>query len=171
MAGKNSTERICTIRYRFWENSSASMVICKSMKTTPEMIKELRAHAYTCDLQSETKLWNEIADRLEDLHRKGKWRCFHCDEVFKTKDEARAHFGPSECSVTACQVDAAHLRDLEKQLSSYRNEDTDLHRQIASMESSHQQAFMRAEEIGYSRGLKDGRELVKAKPNMIARAL
>ena len=91
--------------------------------------------------------------------RRKSWRCFHCDEVFRSVRAAKAHFGNNECAEPACQIDAQQLRDLEEQLSRYRNEDTDLHRQIASMESAHQRALMRAEEDGYAKGLRDGRQI------------
>ena len=83
------------------------------------------------------------------------WRCFHCDETFADAAEAALHFGPRIYSDPACRVDAEHLRELERQLDGYREEDTDLHRQIAAMECRHQQAVMRAEETGYARGLRD----------------
>ena len=83
------------------------------------------------------------------------WRCFHCDETFADAAEAALHFGPRIYSDPACSVDAEHLRELERQLDGYREEDTDLHRQIAAMECRHQQALMRAEETGYARGLRD----------------
>lgn len=86
----------------------------------------------------------------------GEWRCFHCELVCTNWMQARMHFGPSLYSAPACQIDAAHLRDLEAQLSRYREEDTDLHRQIHGMQSEHQQALLREEEKGYRRGLADG---------------
>lgn len=83
------------------------------------------------------------------------WRCYHCDEVFKDKVSAGQHFGPYECSTPACQIDTDHLRQLESQLSKYREEDTDLHREIHRLQSEHHSALMRAEESGYAKGLKD----------------
>jgi hypothetical protein len=85
------------------------------------------------------------------------WRCFHCNEVFRSESKAREHFGPTECAPTSCQVSPEQLRDLEKQLSAYRNEDTDLHRQIARLESELFTATRKAEEEGYARGLRDSR--------------
>jgi hypothetical protein len=69
-------------------------------------------------------------------------------------------------STPACQIDAAKLRDLEKQLTLYRQEDSDLHRQIRSLESAHQTALMRAEESGYAKGLREYTEAV----NLLSRA-
>ena len=90
---------------------------------------------------------------------KKTWRCFHCDEVFTDPAAARDHFGESVLDQPACQTDALRLRALEKELRRYRNEDTGLHRQIAHLKTEHAQALLRAEEAGYAKGLKDGRNL------------
>lgn len=87
------------------------------------------------------------------------WRCFHCDEVFRGALRASLHFGNYQNATPACQIDAAHLRELEKQLARYREEDTDLHRQIHRLQSEHGAALRRAEESGYAKGLQDGRNL------------
>ena len=92
-------------------------------------------------------------------HAKKSWRCFHCDEVFTDKLEAECHFGRSLESTTACQIDAKHLRALERELRRYRNEDTDLHRHIHHLEFKHSQELRREEERGYAKGLRDGRTL------------
>ena len=83
------------------------------------------------------------------------WRCFHCGETFVDAADAAMHFGQRIYSDPACHVDAERLRELERQLDGYREEDTDLHRQIAALECRHQQDVMRAEEAGYARGLRD----------------
>lgn len=100
-----------------------------------------------------------ISEAVLILREKEGWRCFHCDEVFHSTDEAREHFGDTPCSTPLCQVDLEQIRDLENQLRLYRDEDTDLHRKIASMETQHTIDLMRAEEQGYARGLRDGRTL------------
>lgn len=86
------------------------------------------------------------------------WRCFHCDEVFTDRNAAMTHFGKSEHREAACTIDVARLRDLEDQLQSYRNEDTELYRQIARMQSDHATALRREEEKGYARGLEDAKK-------------
>ncbi len=70
------------------------------------------------------------------VRRQHPWRCFHCDEVFWCPSAAADHFGHSECSTAACQIDAMAVREMERQLASYRAEDTDLHRQIHSMSAA-----------------------------------
>ena len=84
------------------------------------------------------------------------WRCFHCCEVFTDPAEAALHFGTRIYDAPACQVDVAKLRDLERQLDRYREEDTDLHREIHRLHSDYQTKLMREEEKGYARGLHDG---------------
>jgi len=65
-----------------------------------------------------------------------------------------------------CQIFGKTVRAMEDEISRYRNEDTDLHRQIAHMQTEHNTALMRAEESGYAKGLRDGRELA---PNEFVR--
>ena len=85
------------------------------------------------------------------------WRCFHCDQVFTEREAAEAHFGTSVLCAPLCQVYGTTVRNLENELSRYRAEDTDLHRQIAHLKTAHTQALMRAEEAGYAKGLSAGR--------------
>lgn len=89
------------------------------------------------------------------------WRCFHCDEVFRSPRLAAEHFGDEMYSTPACQIGGLRpmvtlIRDQERQLRSYRAEDTNLLRALWSIESDHRQALRREEERGYERGLKDG---------------
>jgi len=65
-------------------------------------------------------------------------------------------------STTTCQIDASKFREMESELAKYRAEDTDLHRQIHRMEGEHLRALMGAEESGYAKGLRDGKELQAA---------
>ncbi len=87
------------------------------------------------------------------------WRCFHCDEVFTDPKEARTHFGAIQGDKAVCALSSDEIRHMEWCLRRYREEDTDLHRQIAHMQCEHTQALMRAEESGYAKGLRDGRAL------------
>jgi len=87
------------------------------------------------------------------------WTCFHCGEHFPGNAggvyAARLHFGASIHDQPKCQISAYRLRAMETELRRYREEDTDLHRQIARMQADHAIALRRAEEKGYARGLKD----------------
>jgi len=84
------------------------------------------------------------------------WRCFHCDETFTDAAEAALHFGTTQAQQPACQLNLKWLRYIERQLERYREEDTDLHRQIHAMASRHQTELRQEEEKGYARGLRDG---------------
>jgi hypothetical protein len=102
-----------------------------------------------------------------------EWRCYFCDEVFTTPGAAADHFGASLHDKPGCLIDyqvaveeggkpergrglLMALRKAEAELIRYREEDTDLHRQIHGMQSAHNTALMREEEKGYARGLRDG---------------
>lgn len=90
-----------------------------------------------------------------------KWRCFHCDEVFSSRQFAVIHFGLDGTALPACKI-AAHeghlityIRDLEARLDRYRADDSDVMRSIYTLEADHRQALSRAEEEGYNRGVRD----------------
>jgi hypothetical protein len=90
------------------------------------------------------------------------WRCFHCGEVFRSRVRAELHFGWTANATPACKVSAKDMREMEVLLKQYREEDTALHRELARLRSEQFQALRRAEELGYSRGLQDGRTLAPA---------
>ena len=87
--------------------------------------------------------------------RIGPWKCFHCNEVFTDPKEAEEHFGKSEAVTTICKRDAYYIREIERQIDLYREEDTVLHRQINELRGRQHLDQQRAEELGYSRGLRD----------------
>lgn len=91
----------------------------------------------------------------EPLASDGPWRCFHCNELLTTETEATLHFGKNERHSPACQIDIAEYRKMEERMHSYVAEDSDLHREMYAMSSSHQIALKREEEKGYARGLRD----------------
>jgi hypothetical protein len=86
------------------------------------------------------------------------WTCFHCGETFLGQQAARLHFGASIEDEPKCQISAHRLRAMEAELNRYRDEDTDLHREIARMQSDHAIALRREEEKGYARGLEDAKK-------------
>lgn len=100
-----------------------------------------------------------------------RWRCFHCNETF-TKDQeehARDHFGRVPNDVPVCLIKEPGeysllrvLRILEHQIAMYRAEDTDLLRAMCSMAADHRVLLVEQEQIGYDRGLRDGRVLSAA---------
>jgi hypothetical protein len=84
------------------------------------------------------------------------WRCFHCEATFTDAESAREHFGNSERQGPICEIDAARFRETEAMLARYREDDTDLHREIYGMQARHGVELRREEEKGYARGLADG---------------
>lgn len=90
-----------------------------------------------------------------------QWRCFHCDEVFRSANEARIHFGGGSFEDAGCVLKDYEngllgiIREQQEQLERFRAEDTDLLRVIATMEADHRQAVIRAEEEGYNKGVRD----------------
>jgi hypothetical protein len=90
------------------------------------------------------------------------WRCFHCDEVFTSRQDGWHHFGRDESATPACKIKAAGeyalleaLRNAEDQLSRYHAEDSDTARAMHAVAADNQVALRREEEKGYARGLKD----------------
>ena len=88
-----------------------------------------------------------------------EWRCFHCDEVFTEHKAAQEHFGHSVLCVPVCQIYSTTIRNMEREIRDYRQEDTALHRQIENLKSEHAQAVRRAEELGYDRGIREAGRL------------
>lgn len=90
------------------------------------------------------------------------WVCFHCGEHFPGnlggQKAARLHFGASIYDEPKCQISAHRLRYMEVELRRYREEDTDLHREIARLKCEHATALRREEEKGYERGLRDAQK-------------
>ncbi len=91
---------------------------------------------------------------------KKTWRCFHCDQVFRSEHQAGIHFGSDEAATCACVLPheqhlVEHIRDLEAQLDSYRADNVPILKSIMALEGDHRQALLRAEETGYSRGVRD----------------
>lgn len=97
-----------------------------------------------------------------------QWRCFFCDEVFTRRQDAAEHFGcfdSCEADTPACQIKAheghlvKYIRKLEKELSRYVREDSDVMRSIMTLEAEHQASLRREEEKGYERGARDMKAL------------
>lgn len=94
------------------------------------------------------------------------WRCFHCDATF-TKAQAKhaaEHFGRDEGQTPVCMMRVpgeagllAALRKAQDELASYRAEDTALMRAIGCQAADYEQRLIRAEELGYARGLRDAK--------------
>lgn len=75
------------------------------------------------DLRKETADSLSLLRRqVEELEAKREWRCFHCNQVFSTRESAEAHFGrrttePPECAPYLAWVKEARI-EARKQLES-----------------------------------------------------
>lgn len=95
--------------------------------------------------------------------------CFHCGDKFTNVGTAREHFGGEMYSLTGCQIKFGAergilmaLRKAEDELARYRDDDTVAYRELATMQGRHSDALRDAEELGYERGLRDGRKMETA---------
>lgn len=96
-----------------------------------------------------------------------RWRCFHCDELFTSAAKARVHFGYDDHATPACIVVGAagslieKLREAEKEVAdawfAIQEETLDCHKALYAQSSRHHAELRAAEELGYERGLRDGR--------------
>lgn len=90
------------------------------------------------------------------------WVCFHCGEHFPStfagQQAARHHFGDYPTEDPICRIPAKQFRATQDLLHWYQSEDTDLHREIARMQTDHAVALRREEEKGYARGLADAQK-------------
>lgn len=96
----------------------------------------------------------------------GPWLCFHCEEVFTDREQARLHFGADSTTDPICKLRMPGeyhlinvLRDQEQQLERYRAEDSEILRAMYSMQAEHGAALRREEEKGFERGVKDMRKM------------
>lgn len=96
------------------------------------------------------------------------WRCFHCDEVFTDRTLACEHFGADEFADPACQIKMgaersllSALRHAEKDAAdawcAIQNETTDAAKAYYAQAGRHGEQLRATEELGYERGLADGR--------------
>jgi hypothetical protein len=93
-----------------------------------------------------------------------QWRCFHCDDLFRSPHAAAIHFGSFMDAKPACLLPheqhlVEHIRDLERQLDSYRDDRDQIMRAIVTLEGEHARALRDEEEKGYARGLRDALKL------------
>jgi hypothetical protein len=94
------------------------------------------------------------------------WRCFHCGDTFTKAQRqwARYHFGSNEGEQPVCLIRSAGedallvaMRNMQDELARHRAEDSDLIRAMWSMQADHRSALLRAEEGGYTKGVRDAR--------------
>lgn len=101
----------------------------------------------------------------------GGWTCFHCGETFTTVGGARDHFGADPIAEPGCLIKVQlgaergllmRLREAESELARAMEEDTAIHRAMHAQQSRHARALETAEEAGYERGLRHGRNYKEA---------
>lgn len=96
-----------------------------------------------------------------------EWRCFFCDEVFTSAEEAATHFG-GVLDLPGCKLSAmeggilAMYREAQRELEAYRAEDTKLIREVYALGAAHHCHAREEEEKGYARGLADGRAIASS---------
>lgn len=99
-----------------------------------------------------------LRDRLRAVAAEmGPWRCFHCGEVFTTREAAALHFGTSEVQEPLCTVTAERYREVERRLDEYRNEADATSRTFFAMGAKAQEMATIAEQKGYDRGIADAK--------------
>lgn len=102
----------------------------------------------------------QLRKELEEAKNDG-WTCYHCGEKFITHTHAKLHFGiPHSGAQPACVIKAEqglvkYIRELELRLGKAMEEDSDVLRDLALQRCEKANAVSDAEELGYSRGLKD----------------
>lgn len=110
----------------------------------------------------------KLASEPDAIGPRLEWRCYHCGDVFTDDRCARLHFGRDEDSAPACQIKAGAeqgllgaLRDAEYAANDAQqamaNECTDAARAYYAATTRHAAALRSVEELGYERGLADGR--------------
>jgi hypothetical protein len=93
------------------------------------------------------------------------WRCYHCDVVFTNRNHAAEHFGEDESATVACKLSRTDghfvtlVRELQRELATYRREDNHVLRAWHSREADHADAARRAEEDGYNRGVIEAKKM------------
>lgn len=92
------------------------------------------------------------------------WRCFHCDEVFITKDAAQEHFGLDMLCAPGCCINLAEYRRMEEVHQQHLSETDEASKTFHAMRSDHHRALIKAEQDGYDKGLADGRALASVPP-------
>lgn len=95
---------------------------------------------------------------------KKQWRCYFCDEVFRSRDKAALHFGCFE----ACEVDEPacklmqhqerfmeYVRGLEQEIRLYQDDNTPLQKAMWDLSDTMNSKVKEAEEKGYAKAVQD----------------
>ncbi len=108
---------------------------------------------------------------MNDTYERPKhgWTCFHCGETFTTLGGARNHFGFEPSADPACRIKlgaerglVTHIRKLEDEVArltfELHNDGADACKSYRAALARYQSQLQSAEELGYERGLLDGRK-------------
>ena len=126
-------------------------------RTAPDAVNATAQFNHFCLFRAEAILAAlRASDQSYEAHP--EWRCFHCDEVFATREAAQEHFGPNEDHQPACQIDITKFREMESFCARCLAEDSDKDREFHGMRADHAQALIAEEQKGYDKGVKDGRQ-------------
>jgi hypothetical protein len=95
------------------------------------------------------------------MSNRKQWRCFHCDRVFRSEEQARIHFGIDQFKTPGCLLSNAdghlleYVRKLEAEIEEYRRESHDLLLAAHSAYMDARQIEPIAEQRGYDKGVSD----------------
>lgn len=93
-----------------------------------------------------------------------QWRCYFCDEVFRSKEKAALHFGvfnACEADEPACKLMQhqerfiEYVRGLEEEIRQYQNENTPLQLAMFDLQDDMNRKIQKAEEVGYNKAVQD----------------
>lgn len=96
-----------------------------------------------------------------------QWRCFHCDQVFRSEKQAQIHFGIDQFQTPVCKLSQAegdlvqYIRRLEAELELYRNESHELLTAAYSLQFDARRIEPEAEQRGYDKGVNDTWDMAK----------
>lgn len=107
------------------------------------------------------------------------WTCFHCGKHFDNIKCAETHFGTDESRDPGCVEKLKggdlgllrRVRELEEQLIPYLSETSAVENYVHGLKDDHGRALIHAEQEGYDKGLRDGRELVAPQADASARMM
>ncbi len=162
-----------------WEHSALSDVSCakcgarwrtkahyvRDLQDDPESSRSALADVLEAIVAERNALQTAL-DRAEKERDEAdaQWRCFHCDDVFTTREAAAGHFGPDCGCEAACRIDIAEYRRMEEVHNRHLTETDEASVAYYAQAADHRQALIREEQKGYDKGVADMRaELAEAK--------
>lgn len=102
-----------------------------------------------------------------------QWRCFHCDQVFYSSEQAERHFGHDGSKTPACKISGPdyhlidYIRDLESQLENWRGEGHALFVAAYSLDCEARGVEREAEQRGYDKGVYETFDMLRKAPELL----